>query len=177
MKAESVYSKRYGWVPPQQLKQQGVQGFRLDGTFLLEQFRGGSLFKRTEVSNLIVNTGLAGVAGLVIATGQTAAFKHIALGSNSTAVAATDTTLNTELTSGGAARALATLSRVTTTITNDTAQLVHTFTFSSTLEIREAGVFDLITAGVMLSRATFSAHSVSPSDTLAVTYKAIATAV
>jgi hypothetical protein len=68
-------------------------------------------------------------------------------------------------------RAAATCTRTITTTANDTAQLVHTFTATASQSVREAGIFDTATSGVMLARQTFTAKALDSGDTLAVTYR------
>lgn len=124
------------------------------------------------VSNLIVDSGAAAVAGLIIQVGSTSPFSYIAIGEGNTAATGGNTTLETEITTGGGARALASLSRVTTDISNDTAQLIKTFTFTSSFGVVEAGVFDsAATSATMLCRQTFTAIPVVSTDSLEVTYK------
>jgi hypothetical protein len=152
-------------------------GLHLTGHFGLEHYRAGSLIDSRSVRNTIVNDGLAAVAGLIIQTGSTSPFTYLAIGTSTTAVSSTDTALYGELTTGGGQRSLATLSRVTTDVTNDTAQLVHTFTFTTTgtYPITEAGVFNVVTtssgSGAMLCRQIFTAINVVNTDTLEITYK------
>lgn len=121
------------------------------------------------VSNIVTNVGMAGVASRINGAGGEAAFTFIAIGTGTAAPAATDTTLGSEISTGGGARAAATASRVTTDVTNDTAQLVHTFTFTATFAVTEAGVFNASSGGVLLQRQTFSAINVVSGDSLQVT--------
>ena len=177
-KAQSVFSAMYGWKPPELPKTIEVKssepggGVRLEGKFKLRHFRSAVLIDDREVKNTIVDVGKAGVAGLIIQTGSTSPFSYIALGTGTNATSTADTALQTEISTGGGERALATLSRVTTTVTNDTAQLVHTFTFTGSYAVTEAGVFNSSSSGAtMLSRKTFTPVSVVAADTLAVTYQ------
>ena len=147
---------------------------KLKGRFHFEHFRDGNKLADRDVNNIIVNGGFAEVASFIV-FGSTAPFAYIAIGTNTQGASSTDTALYTELTSGGAARALATASRVTTDVTNDTAQLVNTFTFttSSSYDIAEAAVFNAVTtsSGTMLCRQTFTPITVVSADTLQVTYR------
>ena len=118
---------------------------------------------------MITNAGMAEVAGLIgtDTTGDVTAFDYIAIGTGTTAPSATDTALVSEQ-----QRAAATGTRVTTTVTNDTLQLVKdAFSFSGSYAITEVGVFNASTGGTMLSRSTFSAVNVTANDTLKVTVK------
>jgi len=123
-------------------------------------------------SNSITNTGMAQVAGLVLIDVGGTAFDYVGIGTGSTAESAAHTDLITPV-----KRKAGTGTRVTTTQTDDTAQLVTTFssgdTLSGTDAIAEAGVFTAATAGVMLFRKIFTSKSVNwdDGDTLEVTAK------
>lgn len=147
---------------------------KLTGHFHFEHFRDGAKLEDRDFSNLIVNGGFAEVAGFIV-FGSTAPFTYIAIGTDTQSAATTDISLYAELTTGGAARALATASRVTTDVADDTAQLVKTFTFttSSSYDISEAAVFNAVTtsSGTMLCRQTFTPITVVSADTLQVTYR------
>ncbi len=122
-----------------------------------------------KMSNLITNAGMAGVASRINGDGSEAIFNYIAIGTGTTAAAATDTALETEITTGGGARAAATVSRTTTDVTNDTARAVHTFNFTSSFAVTEAGVLNAASSGVLLNRQVFSAVNVVNGDSLQVT--------
>lgn len=168
IRAASVFSAMFGWRPRRQ-SAHARAGVR--GRFEFLHVRAGQVIDRRLVPNLVVDAGIAALAGLAIDPGTYSdPFTYIALGDGSTAVSAGNTTLDNEISGSGADRALATLSRVTDTITNDSARLVKTFTFTGSFAVREGGVFDADTAGTMLCRQTFSAINVVAADTLAVTY-------
>lgn len=124
-----------------------------------------------KVRNLVTNAGFAGMAGLCNGSGAPAAFTYIAIGTGTTAAAVTDTTLGTELSTGGLGRAAATVSLVTTSVTNDTAQLLNTFTSSTSAAITESGVFNAASVGTLLCRQVFSVISVTPGNNLQITWK------
>lgn len=123
-------------------------------------------------SRSMVKTGMAQVAGLILTDVGGTAFDFIGIGTGTTAPTADDTDLETPV-----KRKAGTGSRVTTVFTNDTAQIVATFSSADTLSgsdnISEAGVFTAVSAGVMLFRKTFTAKSVNwdDGDTLEVTAK------
>ena len=127
--------------------------------------------------NLVPTAGKAGVASRINGAGSEALFDKIGWGTGTTSPAAGDTTLQTEVNlSGGAASGVhvissATASRVTTTVTNDTAQLVGTATASGTIAITESGVFNAATNGTLLCRQTFSAINVVSGDSIQFTWK------
>ncbi len=122
------------------------------------------------IENLVVDAGKAAVAGLINGV-ITNFFEHIAIGTGAVAPAAGDTALGAEITTGGGARAAGTTSRVTTDVTNDTAQIVLTFSFTASFAVTESGVFDSAAAGTMLARQTFSAINVVSGDSLQITWK------
>lgn len=123
------------------------------------------------IANLITNAGFAGVASRINGSGAEAAFTYIATGTGTTAAAAGNTTLETELAASGLTRASATASRVTTTQTNDTAQLSYSFSVSGTVAVTESGVLNASSNGVLLCRQVFSAINVISGDTLTITWK------
>lgn len=123
------------------------------------------------ISNLVTNAGMAGVASRINGAGSEAAFTYIAVGTGTTAANAADTTLETEITDSGLARAAATASRVTTDVTNDTAQNLYTFSVTGTKAVTESGVLNAASSGVLLARQVFSAVNVVNGDSLQVTWK------
>lgn len=133
--------------------------------------KNGVLKERREIKNIVTNAGKAVVAGLLCGDGGLAVFNYLEVGTGTTAAAATDTTLQTAITDSGLARAAATVSRVTTAVTNDTAQLVKTWSVTGTKAITEAGAFNASSAGTMLGRQVFSAVNVVSGDTFQLTYK------
>jgi hypothetical protein len=131
----------------------------------------GSFRDSLTISNLVVNAGLAGMASRANGAGGEAAFTYIALGIGTTAAAAGDTTLESEITTAGGERASATASRVTTTVSNDTAQLLNTFNFTGSFSVTESGVLNAASGGTLLARQVFAAISVSSGDSLQITWK------
>ena len=124
---------------------------------------------------LVVTTGKAIIAKRLIgATPAQAEPQYQAIGTGTTAEAAAQTALVTEYTTGtwtGYARVAGTTSTVTTTNTNDTYQNVATFTAPSAVSPAESGLFDALTVGTMLCRATFTAVALATGDSLQLTWK------
>jgi hypothetical protein len=137
--------------------------------FIIKDINGQIKDKWT-VENTITNAGFAQLA-LLAGDASAVPFTYLAVGTGTTAVAATQTALVTEITDSGLERAAATVSRVTTTQTNDTLQLVKTWTATGTKTVEEVGVFNASSTGTMLSRALTGSKSIVSGDTLAVTYK------
>jgi len=123
-----------------------------------------------KITNLITTAGKAGLASRLNGNGAEAAFTYLAVGTGTNAAAAGDTTLQTEITDSGLARAAATVSRVTTTTTNDTARLAYTWTATGTKAITEVGALNAAAAGTLLGRRVFSAVNVVNTDTFGITY-------
>lgn len=123
------------------------------------------------ISNLVTNAGKAGVASRINGAGSEAAFTYIEVGTGTTAAAAGDTALETAITDSGLARVAGTASRVTTDVTNDTAQLTTTFSVSGTKAVTESGVLNASSSGVLLARQVFSAINVVSGDSLTITWK------
>ncbi len=123
------------------------------------------------VKNLITTAGKAGSASRTNGAGAEAAFTYLELGIGTTAANVADTTLESAITDSGLARAAGTCTRVTTTVTNDTAQITYTWTASGNKDVTEAGVFNASSAGTMLARQVFTAVPILSGDSVAFTYK------
>jgi len=119
----------------------------------------------------LTKTGFAESAGLFGGV-TSGVFDYIELGTGTTAATSDDTALETPTAESGLTRAQGTNSRVTTTVTNDTSQTLHTFTNAgSTAAITEAGLFDAASTGVMADHQVFAAVSVENGNSLQVTYQ------
>ena len=123
------------------------------------------------ISNLVTNAGKAGVASRINGDGSEAAFTYIGVGTGTTAANAADTTLEAEISDSGLSRAAGTASRVTTDVTNDTAQLLKAFSVTGTKAVTESGVLNAATSGVLLARQVFTAINVVNGDTLQITWQ------
>jgi hypothetical protein len=143
---------------------------KLTGTYHFQHMRNGVILDEWDVNNLVVSAGKALLASLA-GDASAVPFTYLALGTSSTAPAAGQTALVAEITDTGLARAAATVSRVTTTVTNDTLQLVYTWTASGSNTVKEVGVFNAASSGTMLSRALTTTRNFVNNDTFIVTYK------
>jgi hypothetical protein len=141
-------------------------GLDLKGVFFL-----GHWDTKLQFHNLIPTAGKAGMASRCNGAGAEAAFTYLAVGIGTTAANAADTTLGTEITDSGLARAAATCTRITTSVTNDTAQLDKTWSVTGTKAVTEAGGLNAASTGTLLGRQVFSAVNVASGDSLQVTYK------
>jgi hypothetical protein len=146
--------------------------------FLLSPFLGEYSTSKS-IANLVTDAGRAAVASRINGSGAAAAFTATGIGTGTTAAANADTALQTEVKADGTAasgvHAIATASntasRVTTTVTNDTAQLVGTISFTATIAVTESGVFNADTSGTLLCRQVFTAVNVVSGDSLQITWK------
>lgn len=145
---------------------------RAVGIYEIKHFdKDGNLIEERTYKNVLTKTGFAAMAGLFGNVDSQNPFQYIAIGTGTTTETADDTALENEITTGGGERGSATVSRVTTTNTNDTCQLVKTFNFTSSFAVTESGVFNASSGGVMASRKTFSAINVASGDSLQITWK------
>lgn len=121
--------------------------------------------------NLVTTKGKELVADQLGGT-TTAPVTAIAIGVGTTAAAAGDTALESEITTNGGQRGAATVTNTTTTTANDTEQWVKTFTFTGSFAVTEEGLFDNNTSGGnMLARQVFSSVNVVSGDVLQFTHK------
>jgi hypothetical protein len=123
------------------------------------------------VSNLITTAGRGLISGLINGSGSPAAATYIAVGTGVVAANIADTTLGTETAASGLSRAAATVSLVTTSVTNDTAQMLKSFSVSGTVAVTESGVLNASSVGTLLCRQVFTAINVVNTDTLQITWK------
>ena len=138
------------------------------GVDLVVRRKDGSIKQELHLGNIkdgvkrdpgdsIVNVGLAAAAGLILKDVTVADYDWLAIGTGTTAVAYTDEVLEYET-----HREAGTGTRVTTTITDDTAQLIVTFSgYSGTEAVTEIGMFNAATAGNMLMRQTHAALNIN----------------
>jgi len=96
-----------------------------------------------------------------------ATMKYIGIGTGVTGADHEDTTLQTEVET----RATGTRSRVTTTVTNDTYQVVGTVTITDTRAVTEVGLLSASTNGTLGARQVFSVMNLVTDDTVQFTWK------
>lgn len=119
--------------------------------------------KQTEtVHNLITNVGRNGIMDQLLASPTISKPSHMAIGTGTTAPAAGDTTLQTELDRN----ALTSKNRATNVVT----MVGDWAAGDGTGAITEAGIFDAATTGNLYARATFSVINKAAGDTLSITW-------
>lgn len=123
--------------------------------------KDGNVKQTKEAKNLIVDTGLNFICDRM--KDDETAMTHMALGSGTTAAAAGDTALGSQLGSR--------VSLTSSTVTDN--QIVYVCSFaagSGTGAVTEAGIFNAASAGTMLCRVVFSTVNKSADDTLQITW-------
>lgn len=119
-------------------------------------------------ATVITNAGKAIVANRMQSAGTDP--KYVAWGTGAGTAAATDTTLFTE--SAEESRTAGTQSRVTTTVTNDTYQVVGTITVAtSNKTITNVGLFDASTSGNLFFKSDFTGLALLIGDSITFTIK------
>ena len=144
------------------------EGLKLRGDVaLVLRDKDGNIKETRDVKNLIVDTGLNFICDRM--KDDETAMTHMALGSGTTAAAAGDTTLGTQL---GSREALD-----SSTVTNN--QIVYVASFEAndaTGAVTECGLFNASTGGTMLCRTVFSVVNKAADDTLTVNWTITLTA-
>lgn len=121
----------------------------------------GRIKEERDINNLVVTSGLGFIASRM-KDASDAAMGYMAIGTGTTAAAAGDTTLETELDRN-------TLS--STTVTGNQVEYVSTWAAGDgTGAITEAGIFNASSSGTMLARTVFSVVNKDANDTLSITW-------
>jgi len=123
--------------------------------------KDGNVKESREVDNLVVNTGLAYIASRMKDTTDDA-MSHMAVGAGTTAAAAGDTALGSEL---------GRVALTSTTVTSNAVAYVATFgAGTGTGAVTEAGILNAGSGGTLLCRTVFDVVNKSADDTLSVTW-------
>jgi hypothetical protein len=143
-----------------------TENLELSGELAIVVFDKNGVVKQSQtVENLVVNAGLAFIISRMVGTSKSV-MGYMAVGSGSTAAAAGDTALGSQL---GSRKALD-----STTITgsnNEKVQYVCTFAAGEgTGAITEAGIFNASSSGDMLCRTVFSVVNKAADDTMVITW-------
>lgn len=127
--------------------------------------KAGNVKDTREVKNLVVNTGLAFIINRMTGTSK-AVMSHMALGSGTTAAAASQTDLVTLLGSREV------LDSTTISGTNN-EKVVYVSSFEAgdaTGAVTEAGIFNASSSGDMLCRTVFAVVNKAADDAMSVTW-------
>jgi hypothetical protein len=137
------------------------------GQLTLLLTRDDGSVEKTVVDNLIVNLGLAYIVSRM-KDAAASVMSHMAIGTGTTAAAATQTALVAEATRVP----LTSSTLVTTTVANDALQYVATFGAGvGTGAITEAALLNAGSGGTMLARTAFAAINKGALDSLTITWK------
>ena len=121
----------------------------------------GDLKQELNVTNLVVDTGLAYIASRMKDATATA-MSHMAIGSGTNDPAAGDTALQTELGRVGLN---------STTVTNNSVAYVASFPAGTgTGAVTEAGIFNASSGGTMLCRTEFAVINKAAGDSMTITW-------
>lgn len=147
------------------------ESIKVTGKLRVEHIRDGVVISDTGfMDNIVTTAGKAALATLLnSASAGTTLVTHMGFGTGTTAVAAADTALATELTGNGYARVA-----VTRTIpTAGTLQFVSTLTgLTVAATIQEAGLFSAVTAGTLFAhQLTGAVNLATASDSIQVTWQ------
>ena len=127
----------------------------------------GKVKDTREVDNLVVTDGLTFICSRMAGT-SSAVMSHMAIGSGTTAAAAGDTTLGSELHRE---------SLDSTTPSANTIEYVSSFEAGEgTGAVTEAGIFNAASGGDLLCRTVFSVVNKAANDTMSITWTITLTA-
>jgi hypothetical protein len=139
------------------------EGLKLRGDVaLVLRDKDGNVKDERKIENLIVDTGLNFICDRM--KDDETAMTHMALGSGSTAAAAGNTALESQL---GSREALD-----SSTVTNN--QIVYVSSFEAgdaTGAVTEAGIFNASSGGTMLCRTVFAVVNKASDDSLSITWQ------
>jgi len=134
------------------------------GRVKLEVFdKDGVLKQVQDIPNLVVTSGKGYIASRMKDATATA-MSHMAIGTSSTAAAAGDTTLGTEV---------ARVALTSTNVSSNEIEYVATFganTPASAAAVVEAGLFNASSSGTLLCRTVFSVVNKGTSDSMTITW-------
>lgn len=140
---------------------QALETLKAKGDVSIQITRADGSVETKEFKNLVVNTGLNYIVSRM-KDATVGAMSHMAIGSGSTAAAAGNTALGTEL---------GRVALTSTTVSSNTIQYVATFPAGTgTGAITEAGMFNGASAGVMLCRTVFGVVTKDVGDSMTITW-------
>jgi hypothetical protein len=139
-----------------------IDGLKAKGTLdIIVRGPDGNIKDEKKVENLIVDTGLDYIASRMNGTSESV-MSHMAVGTGSTAAAAADTTLGTELDRNAL---------TSTTVTSNALAYVCSWAAGDgTGSLTEAGLFNASSAGTMLCRTVFGTVTKAADDSMTITW-------
>jgi len=144
------------------------EGLKLKGDVaVVLRDKNGNVKEERKINNLIVDTGLNFICDRM--KDDETAMTHMALGSGTTAPAAGNTALESQL---GSREALD-----SSTVTNNQIVFISSFEAGdATGAVSEAGIFNAASGGTMLCRVTFSVVNKAADDVLSINWTITLTA-
>jgi len=127
------------------------------------------------VPNLVVSTGKTFIASRMVGT-TSAIMSHMGIGTSATAEVVGDTGLGAELTVGGGYTGYSRAGLTTATSSSNVVTYSANFAANNPSApgggavLREAGIFNASSAGVMLCRTTYPIVTKLPADALTITW-------
>jgi len=145
-----------------------TEGLKLKGDVaVVLRDKNGNVKEERKINNLIVDTGLNFICDRM--KDDETAMTHMALGSGTTAPAAGNTALESQL---GSREALD-----SSTVTNNQIVFISSFEAGdATGAVSEAGIFNAASGGTMLCRVTFSVVNKAADDVLSINWTITLTA-
>ena len=139
-----------------------IDGLKAKGTLdIVVRGPDGNIKDEKKVENLIVDTGLDYIASRMNGTSESV-MSHMAVGTGSTAAAAADTALGTELNRQ---------SLTSTTVTDNAIAYVASYAAGdATGSLTEAGIFNANSGGTMLCRTVFGTVTKAADDSMTITW-------
>ena len=139
-----------------------IDGLKAKGTLdIVVRGPDGNIKDEKKVENLIVDTGLDFIASRMSGTSENV-MSHMAVGTGSTAAAAADTALGTELDRNAL---------TSTTVTDNAIAFVCSWAAGDgTGSLSEAGIFNASSAGTMLCRTVFGTVTKAADDSMTITW-------
>jgi len=139
-----------------------IDGLKAKGTLdIVVRGPDGNIKDEKKVENLIVDTGLDFIASRMSGTSENV-MSHMAVGTGSTAAAAADTALGTELDRNAL---------TSTTVTDNAIAFVCSWAAGDgTGSLTEAGLFNASSAGTMLCRTVFGTVTKAADDSMTITW-------
>jgi hypothetical protein len=128
----------------------------------------GELKQQIVKKNLVTTLGFDIISARLFGTGKDP-ISHMAVGTDDTAAATTDTALGAEV-----GRVSASISQVTTNTTNDSVQVIAPFPAGvGTGLLAEAGILNAATGGDLFNRLVFTPIDKGALDSITLTWKVI----
>lgn len=123
-----------------------------------------------DVSNIFVTAGLDAIANLISGLASVNAFKYMQIGTSSTASTTGMTSLQAEYESTTSGITLG-----TTNVSNDTIKYSGVFSISTTVALKEAGLFNNLptSSPIMLARITYPVINLSKNSTMTINWQVV----